>query len=100
MAYLRQLSSHFDPVYVKPSNLSRAIRQWRMTPSPAYTPNEQQRPPRREQDRRCGVERRARQVATLLDTRSPHARRKQNSRRQQDGAMHYAESGAGIDVYA
>ena len=100
MAYLRQLSSHFDPVYVKPSNLSRVVRQWRVNTSTAYTPNEQQLPPRREQDRRCGIDRRARQAATLLNTRSPHARRKHNSRRQQDSAIYPEEFAAGIDVYA
>jgi hypothetical protein len=101
MAYLRQLSSHFDPVYLKPSNLQRVVQQWRTSPAPAYTPDEQQRPPRRQQDRRCGIERRSRQLPTLLDTRSPHARRKQNSRRLADGtfSLEGAGAGVGIDVY-
>ena len=96
MAYLRQLSSHFDAVYIKPANLTRVVSLWRTSPN--STPSEEgQLPPRREQDRRCGLERRRRQSATLLDTRSHHARRKQSIRRQQDSGI---GAEAGIDVYA
>lgn len=98
MAYLRQLSSHFDPVYIKPANLSRVVSLWR-TNQITVPAEPRQQPSRREQDRRCGIDRRHRQLPTLLDTRSPHARRKQSYRRQQDNYMD-EESGAGIDVYA
>lgn len=98
MAYLRQLSNHFDPVYIKPANLSRAVSLWRtgVVEMPAET---RQRPPRRDQDRRCSIERRCRQFPIMLDTRSPRARRKQSSRRQQDSLV-CVESVMGIDVYA
>ena len=98
MAYLRQLSRHFDPVYIKPANLTRVVSLWRTNPN--FIPTETRPlPARREQDRRCGTDRRRRQLPTLLDTRSPHAQRKQVSRRQQDGVMQ-EESAVGIDVYA
>lgn len=100
MAYLRQLSNHFDPVYIKPDNLSRTLSSWRINPNTLAHNEAQQYPPRREQDRRCGIDRRRTQAATLLDTRSPHARRKQNSRRQQDNSYYFEDSTAGIDVYA
>lgn len=99
MAYLRQLSNHFDPVYIKPGNLAKALRQWQPTSASACAGEEQQLPPRRDQDRRCGIERRRRQVAVLLDTRTPHARRKVAMRRRYDG-HHEQETRAGIDVYA
>ena len=99
MAYVRQLNSHFDPVYIKPANLRRLASEWRLTATPAYAQDQQQWPARREQDRRCGIDRRTRQVPTLLDTRSPHARRKQSSRRDWDG-QGTAVVTAGIDVYA
>jgi len=98
MAYLRQLSSHFDLVYLKPANLGRAITLLGTNPSAKQLPEQQQRA-RRHQDRRCGVERRCQQRPILLDTRSPHSRRKQSRRRQQDNPLH-EESRAGIDVYA
>jgi hypothetical protein len=97
MAYLRQLSSHFDLVYLKPANLSRAITVLSTNP-PAQQLPEQQQLVRRQQDRRCGIDRRSQQRPILLDTRSPHSRRKQR-RRQQDAPLH-EESRAGIDVYA
>lgn len=97
MAYLRQLSSHFDPVYIKPANLSRAVTLLR-APTPDTSGSEQQLPPRREQDRRCGIDRRRQQHPILLDTRSTHARRKQHRRRQLDSFI-YEESVVGIDVY-
>jgi hypothetical protein len=97
MAYLRQLSSHFDPVYIKPANITRAVTLLRTNTIAPYSA-EQQLPPRRKQDRRCGIDRRRQQRPILLDTRCPHARRKQYHRRQQD---HFSsESVAGIDVYA
>jgi hypothetical protein len=100
MAYLRQLSSHFDPVYIKPTNLSRTVSLWRTSTNSLSDNGAQQYPPRRDQDRRCGIERRSRKAATLLDTRSPHARRKLNSRRQVDDSHCFEDSAAGIDVYA
>lgn len=98
MAYLRQLSSHFDPVYLKPANLAKAVRYWQTSINTSYSQPQTQLPPRRQQDRRCGVERRQRQLPVFLDTRSPYARRKIAMRRQHDGESAH-QVGTGIDIY-
>lgn len=98
MTYLRRLGSHFDLDYLKPTNLSRAVTVLRMTPAENSLAGEQF-PPRRALDRRCGIDRRKRQLPIILDTRSSHARRMQPRRRDAD--THPPEAvGVGIDVYA
>jgi hypothetical protein len=98
MAYLRRLSSHFDPAYIKPSNLGRAISVFRA--KPLDIPFADQQPSlRRPLDRRSGIDRRSRQLPILLDTRSPHARRKQARRHDEDDQLR-EDVGRGIDVYA
>lgn len=61
--------------------------------------NQQQPPRRRLLDRRCGIDRRSRQHPVLMDTRIPHARRKQRQRRYQDDPDS-EQSSIGIDVYS
>ena len=95
MAYLRKLGSHFDPVFIKPANLSRAVTLFRVHAAQIPDP-EGQLLKRRQLDRRCGIDRRSQQQPILLDTRSPYSRRKINHRRTRDDN----ESAAGIDVYA
>ena len=97
MAYLRQLSSHFDPVYIKPANLAKAVRQLQTTVNTNCALPEEQLPARRDQDRRCGIERRRRQLPVLLDTRTSQARRKVSARRQ--GDTYAGDIRVGIDIY-
>lgn len=99
MVYLQRLSSYFDSAYVKPSNLNRAVNLLATSGAEVSVGDRQQSSPRRQQDRRCGVERRSRQRPIILDTRSPHARRQQSRRRQQDIQME-EDTGVGIDVFA
>ena len=98
MTYLRRLGGHFDLVYLKPANLSRAVSLLRVPPAENILIQEQL-PPRRALDRRCGVDRRKRQLPIILDTRSSHARRMQSRRRDVETHTHEMP-GTGIDVYA
>lgn len=99
MVYLRRLGSHFDPVYIKPATLSRAVSLLATSSIEVSVGVQQQPSPRREQDRRCGVERRSHQRPVILDTRSPHARRQQGRRRRHD-VQQEDDPGLGIDVFA
>lgn len=99
MAYLRLLGHHFDPVYLKSETLGRAVSLL-YTPTTDTALDENRQAARRQQDRRCGVDRRRQQQPVLLDTRSPHARRQQSRRLNPNRMSGEDNDITGIDVYA
>lgn len=93
MALLRHIASQFSPVYLKPTNLVRAVRE--LTPINALTqpaPRTSQAP-REKTDRRCGIDRRQRNRHVMLDLRSGYPRRYRTGRR------HSENQTISIDVY-
>lgn len=99
MAYLRLLGHHFNPVYLKPDNLSNAISL--LQASPDQTKKDKNRRTTKDQrDRRCGIDRRSQQQPVLLDTRSPHARRQRSRRVHLHRMSGEVTDIIGIDVYA
>ena len=91
MALIRHITSQFDPVYLKPATVARAVRE--LAPS-AYAQAEQDLQRRKYDDRRCGVDRRQSRRGVLVDMRSAYSRRTRSGRRDREG------NSIGIDVYA
>lgn len=97
---IRELSRVFDPIYLKPKVVSRALAHMGRTPlqqSAAITPQlPRASTERRQQDRRL------RKTAVLLDLRSSQARRRSQGRRDLDRWSNATHSTTllGIDVYA
>ena len=92
MALIRHITSQFDPVYLKPATVARAVRE--LAPASVYTQLEQDPQRRQHDDRRCGVDRRQCRRSVLMDMRSAHSRRIRSGRRDREG------NPIGIDVYA
>lgn len=97
---IRELSRVFDPIYLKPKVVSRALAQMGRIPLQqpvAITPQlPRTMTERRQQDRR------QRKTAVLLDLRCSQARRRSQGRRDLDRWSRTTRSttSLGIDVYA
>jgi hypothetical protein len=91
MAVIRHITNQFNPVYLKPATVARAMRE--LVPN-AYQAASQDPQRRHRDDRRCGVDRRQSKRGVLVDMRSVYSRRVRSGRRDREG------SPIGIDVYA
>ncbi len=94
MTIIRHIARQFDLVYLKPTNVTRAIQAMTLSPVPLA---QNQRYNNRRQDRRCGVERREQRTSAYLDLRSSHSRRKSLGRR--DSHAGNEQSTISVDVY-
>lgn len=92
---LRHISAAFDPDYLKPKVITRAIRY--MLPPQMINTACQNNACRSSHDRRQD-ERRQRKQKVLLDLRSPHSRRHRSGRRQLDCMADRQDRG--VDLYA
>ncbi len=90
---LRRIQKNINSAYISPMSASRKAQRLTSQNAPILKNTEQQA--RRDQDRRCGRDRRQSRQAVILDLRSPYARRK-SGRRTQEMNRH----SIGIDVYA
>ena len=91
MALIRHLTNQFNPVYLKPTTVARAMRELVPSAYPAMNSTPQRRQP---DDRRCGMDRRQSNRRVLVDMRSSYSRRIRSGRRDSEGTS------IGIDVYA
>ena len=89
---LRRIQNNLNSAYICPTSASRKAQQLISQDSALLKSAEQQA--RREQDRRCGRDRRQSRQAVMLDLRSSYARRK-SGRRTREMNRH----GLGLDVY-
>ncbi len=92
---LRHISAAFDPVYLKPKVVTRAIRY--MLPLNVASTALHNNACRSEHDRRKD-DRRQHKQKVLLDLRSPHSRRNRSGRRHLDSIA--GQFDRGIDQYA
>ncbi len=96
MAILRQIANQFDPVYLRPTTLAKAVQELVPKVNTQQTEIGNQLP-RYPQDRRSGQDRRRKNQPVLIDMRSPHSRRVNRGRRD---AEPYNNAIVGIDTYA
>jgi hypothetical protein len=92
MASIRRIRGSFIADYVRRNIVEHSVAQLNPVTQIAGS---SKRPVRRQQDRRCGRDRRQQQRNVLVDLRSPHARRKQSRRDLENDT-----SIKGIDTYA
>lgn len=92
MAVLRRIQNNLNSAYICPRSASRKAQRLISQESDLLKTAEQQA--RRDQDRRCGRDRRQSRQNVMLDLRSPHARRRSGRRNQE--SIRYS---TGLDVY-
>ena len=95
---IKHLTRGFDPRYIKPANVFRALETL-LPPVQTNPAVKQQQQRTKWSDRRSGQDRRRRQHQVLLDLRSSSARRCSHGRRNHDYAAPEGNSTIGIDVY-
>lgn len=94
MPLIKYIARQFDLTYIKPGNLARAVQDMKLVTKPVL-PREYARA--RQDERRCGIDRRQDRNSVLEDFRSPYPRRKSYCRRKNGSSI--ADTNTGIDVY-
>ena len=102
MALIKRLAYHFNPEYIRPNNIARAIRQIKpvenLSTSRQAVRDDSCR--RIKLERRSGLERRQGNTSVILDLRSPYSRRKSRTRRRYELELGASPTTSGLDEWA
>lgn len=91
MTLIHYIASQFNPAYLRPSYIVRALNE--LTPCARYSAGQDTQRRRLYLDRRCSIDRRQTNARVLLDMRSAYSRRFRSGRRDSEG------NPLGLDVY-